>query len=132
MGKQEMALRPIIGRPHQVANAIEAQIKAGVIRSPGEVTIKHLDNDIVAAYLVPRRPRCREDSVAAAMGKALLFGLAVCALVLGVVVVVIAIVGAARIAGFLAVLAVASLAVAWNRSSHSGACSGLHCAGCKG
>lgn len=135
MSKQEMVVKPIIGRPDQVANAIEAQIRAGVIRSPEDVRIKHLDGGMVAAFMnMPAptaRPRRREDTVAQSMTKALLFGLAVLAVPLAAIAVIVAVVGIGRIVGFLAVLALLAIAVTWNRSNHAGACPGLHCDGCK-
>lgn len=137
MSKQEMVVRPIIGRPDQVANAIEAQIRAGVIRSPEQVRIKHLDGGMVAAYMnmpapaATPRPR-REDTVAQSMTKALLFGLAVLAVPLAVIVAVVVAVGVTRIVGILALVAAVAIAVMWNRANHAGACAGLHCPGCKG
>lgn len=152
MGKQELTNNrglvarrvPIIGRPHDVANAIEAQVRAGtMVSTPDEMQVRKMADGRVAAIVtimtVPppavRVPKSRKnDTVAAAMGKALVFGTAVMALGLTLIataLVLISQIDWAHVAGFAAV-ALLVLMVVTNRISHSGGCTGLHCEGCKG
>lgn len=145
--KEIEKIRPIVcdrAEMDSVRRALATQQRNGLL--PERVDVRWQDLGITAAgrqmvaahvILPPIKPRLkRRDSTFADIGKALLFVGSIGATVLTFLVLAwLALTHSGinwpSVAGLIAVGLVVMLLIG-NRSNHSGACSGLHCPGCKG
>lgn len=131
---------PIIGLPHEVAAALDAQVRNGtMVSTPDDIEVRKLDHGRVAVYatMLTQRPP-RKDSTFTDIGKALAFVITLA--VIPIVFFALAWLALSRagidwasVGGLVAVGVVVMLLIV-NRSNHSGACPGaaVHCKGCKG
>ena len=124
---------PIIGNRNSVMTAITTQAYRGRLLTPlADIKLHHRPDGKTEAAVMLLVPRRHDDTFSQVM-KAFAFVLMILAASGGIVWAVVAAVGPGIILASVLMFALLTLAVVFNRASHSGACPGIavHCKGCK-